>query len=96
LRSVAVAPGWRSRGLGRALVERAIAEAEGRGLHAIYLLTTTAERYFPSLGFTATTRDAVPEELRAAAEFCGACPDSAVVMCRDCEPAGLGGVGAKR
>ena len=40
LRSVAVAPEWRSRGLGRALVARAIADAEARGLDAVYLLTT--------------------------------------------------------
>ena len=84
LRSVAVAPEWRSRGLGRALVARVIADAEARGLDALYLLTTSAERYFPSFGFRATTRDAVPRELQATAEFSGACPDTAVVMCRDC------------
>jgi amino-acid N-acetyltransferase len=84
LRSVAVASEWRSRGLGRALVARAIADAEARGLDALYLLTTSAERYFPSFGFRTTTRDAVPRELRATAEFSGACPDTAVVMCRDC------------
>src|SRR5438309_1429893 len=64
LRSVAVAPGWRSRGLGRALVSRVIADAEARGLHALYLLTTTAEQYFPSFGFTPIAREAVPEEVR--------------------------------
>ena len=60
LRSTAVDPAWRSRGLGRQLVERAIAEAEAKGVKALYLLTTTAERYFPCFGFTLTTRDAVP------------------------------------
>jgi amino-acid N-acetyltransferase len=84
LRSVAVAPEWRSRGLGRALVTRAIAEAEARGLRALYLLTTTAEHYFPSFGFRQVTRDEVPAEIRATDEFQGACPASAVVMCRDC------------
>jgi amino-acid N-acetyltransferase len=84
LRSVAVAPEWRSRGLGRALVSRVIADAEARGLKAVYLLTTTAERYFPSFGFTTTTRTAVPADLRATAEFCGACPESATVMCHHC------------
>ena len=44
LRSTAVDTAWRSRGLGRRLVERAIAEAESRGTRALYLLTTTAER----------------------------------------------------
>lgn len=87
LRSTAVAPGWRSRGLGRQLVERAIADAEGRGTKALYLLTTTAERYFPSLGFHTTTREAVPAEVRSTAEFQGACPASATVMTRELSPA---------
>ena len=80
LRSTAVAPEWRSRGLGRLLVERAIADAEARGFHALWLLTTTAERYFPSFGFTRTTREAVPGEVRASVEFASACPASATVM----------------
>lgn len=80
LRSTAVAPAWRSRGLGRQLVGRAIAEAEARGIQALYLLTTTAERYFPSFGFARTTRDAVPDPVRDTAEFEGACPASATVM----------------
>jgi amino-acid N-acetyltransferase len=82
LRSVAVAPAWQGRGLGRALVGRVIAEAEARGLRALYLLTTTAEHYFPSFGFRTTTRDAVPEDVRDTGEFRGACPASAVVMTR--------------
>jgi amino-acid N-acetyltransferase len=82
LRSVAVAPEWRSRGIGRALVTRAISVAEARGIRALYLLTTTAERYFPSFGFRPTTRDAVPEDIRATGEFQTACPASATVMCR--------------
>src|SRR5436190_2703853 len=86
LRSVAVAPEWRSRGLGRALVTRVIADAEARGLRALYLLTTTAEHYFPSLGFHQIARDEVPQEVRATGEFQGVCPASAVTMCRECEP----------
>jgi amino-acid N-acetyltransferase len=82
LRSTAVDPAWRGHGVGRQLVERVIAEAEARGIRALYLLTTTAEHYFPSFGFTRTTRDAVPEEVQATAEFQGACPASAVVMSR--------------
>ena len=84
LRSVAVQPEWRSHGVGRALVTRVIADAEARGLRALYLLTTTAERYFPSFGFHAIPRDAVPADVRATAEFREACPASATVMCRDC------------
>lgn len=85
LRSTAVDASWRSRGLGRRLVERAIAAAEGKGLKALYLLTTTAERYFPSFGFALTSRDEVPEAIRRTGEFQGACPASAVVMVRPSE-----------
>src|SRR5688500_16821300 len=84
LRSVAVRPEWRSHGVGRALVTRAIADAEARGLRALYLLTTTAERYFPSFGFRTIARDDVPADVRATAEFTSACPASATVMCRSC------------
>ena len=84
LRSVAVQPDWRSHGLGRALVTRVISDAEARGLRALYLLTTTAERYFPSFGFRTISRDEVPDDLRKTAEFRGACPASATVMCREC------------
>jgi amino-acid N-acetyltransferase len=80
LRSTAVSSTWRGKGLGRQLVERIIARAESRGVNALYLLTTTAESYFPSFGFAKTTRAAVPLEVRATDEFKGACPDSATVM----------------
>jgi N-acetylglutamate synthase-like GNAT family acetyltransferase len=83
LRSVAVADAWKGKGLGRALVTRAIADAEARGAQALYLLTTTAEHYFPSFGFRQTERATVPAAVQATAEFASACPASAVVMMRE-------------
>jgi amino-acid N-acetyltransferase len=80
LRSTAVEPEWRGSGLGRRLVTHAIAEAESRGIKALYLLTTTAERYFPSFGFVKTQPDAVPDEVKQSVEFREACPASATVM----------------
>jgi N-acetylglutamate synthase-like GNAT family acetyltransferase len=80
LRSVAVVPAWQHRGVARALVSRVIADAEARGLGALYLLTTTAADYFPAFGFVTTTRAAVPSEVAATEEFRGACPASATVM----------------
>jgi amino-acid N-acetyltransferase len=82
LRSVAVRSEWRSKGVGRALVARAIADAEARGMNALYLLTTTAERYFPSFGFAKVDRKDIPADVRATKEFTTACPDSAVAMKR--------------
>jgi amino-acid N-acetyltransferase len=58
-----------------------ISEAEARGIRALYLLTTTADRYFPSFGFKKTDREGVPDDIRATGEFQGACPASATVMC---------------
>jgi amino-acid N-acetyltransferase len=80
LRSVAVAPAWRSHGVGRALVARVIEDASARGVRELYLLTTTAERYFPAFGFQATPRETAPDDIRATGEFQGACPASATVM----------------
>jgi amino-acid N-acetyltransferase len=82
LRSVAVRPEWRTRGLGRELVRRVVCEADARGLRALYLLTTTAEHYFPRFGFTAVERSSVPAEVRETLEFRSACPASAIAMAR--------------
>lgn len=80
LRSVAVRGDWQRRGLGHELVARAVAHAEGRGIAALYLLTMTAEHYFPRFGFTRIARDDVPEEVAKTVEFTSACPASAVAM----------------
>ena len=80
LRSTAVHERWRGRGLGRELVTRVIADAKTRGDEALYLLTTTAEEYFPSFGFVRVGRDEVVDEIKATGEFASACPASATVM----------------
>jgi amino-acid N-acetyltransferase len=82
LRSVAVAPEWRGSGIGRTLVDRVLEEGRAAGVREVYLLTTTAEHYFPRLGFTCVDRETVPPAVQASAEFTGACPASAVVMRR--------------
>jgi amino-acid N-acetyltransferase len=80
LRSVAVVPAWQHHGLAQTLVTRVINDAQARGLHAIYLLTTTAAQYFPKFGFRETTRETVPPDVAATDEFTRACPASAIVM----------------
>lgn len=82
LRSVAVREDSRSHGVAAALVERLIEDAERSGVRALYLLTTTAERYFPRFGFERIERAAVPAEVARTVEFTSACPASAVVMAR--------------
>ena len=80
LRSAVVSAEHRGNGIGRRLVEQLLDHARNAGIDELYLLTTTAEKYFPRFGFTRTTRAAVPDALKASAEFQGACPDTAVVM----------------
>jgi amino-acid N-acetyltransferase len=80
LRSLAVTSGSRGAGLGGALVERLLTEARERGIRTMYLLTTTAERYFPRFGFERLTRAEADPCLLASEELRGACPDTAVLM----------------
>ena len=80
LRSVAVDPRHRSRGLAAQLVTQAIGYARQVHLTDLYLLTTTAQSYFPRFGFVAVPRSAAPAALHASEELQGACPASAILM----------------
>jgi amino-acid N-acetyltransferase len=80
LRSVCVAADLRGSGLGHDLVKAAEELAASRGIAELYLLTETAEGWFPRLGYQPATREAVPAALTASPEFAGACPQSAAVL----------------
>lgn len=69
LRSLVVDPVSRGRGLGEELTRRALALARERGLSSIYLLTTTAERFFPRFGFEQIPRSQVDPEVMVSSEF---------------------------
>ena len=83
LRSVVVAESMRGTGIGELLVQQVIEAAQSAGVRSVYLLTTTAEHYFPKFGFQKTAREEAPEPLKASEEFVHACPASASVMFRD-------------
>lgn len=80
IRSVAVAPEYRSQGLGRRIVRQLLDRLASRGLREFYLLTTTAEEYFRKRGFKTIDRDEVHPQLLGSREFQDACPSSAVCM----------------
>jgi amino-acid N-acetyltransferase len=80
LRSVAVASDARGKGLGQQLTQAAIGLAQALNLEAVYLLTTTAEEYFPKFGFERIGRADVPASVQASVEFRSACPATAAVM----------------
>ena len=79
LRSLAVAPGHRSHGIGARLCARVVELAADRPL---WLLTTTARDYFTRLGFIVVPREQAPEAIRATAQFTSLCPSTATVMRR--------------
>ena len=83
LRSVAVRPSMRGRGLGAALTDRVLEAARGSGLRRVYLLTTTAESYFPRHGFREIDRAEASPEVQRSVEFAEACPATAVAMALD-------------
>jgi amino-acid N-acetyltransferase len=82
LRSVAVVPAMRGQAIGRRLVDAAIELADSLGAPAVYLLTTSAGRYFPKLGFAPITRAQVPASVQESVEFRSVCPASAEVLRR--------------
>jgi amino-acid N-acetyltransferase len=77
---VAVDPQAQGRGLGHRLTEAALRDAEARRVGDVFLLTTTAERFFPRFGFETVAREVVPPAVRSSVEFTSACPASAIVM----------------
>lgn len=83
LRSVAVEASRRGGGLGGRLAATVIATARQAGLRRLYLLTTTAEGFFPPYGFRSIDRADASPEVQESVEFREACPDSAVAMVLD-------------
>ena len=86
LRSVAVAQAARGTGAGKAMVAALEDRARCRGAQAIYLLTTTARRYFASLGYWSAAREHAPAGIRRTAQFSGLCPSSSAFMVKVLEP----------
>ena len=76
LRSVSVDPAAQGRGIGVALTNAALTLAASRGVPDVFLLTTTAERFFPRFGFERIAREDVPPSVRVTSVCCA----SAVVM----------------
>ncbi len=82
VRSLAVRPDRRDRGLGSVLTERALALAALRGVRTVYLLTTTARDYAARRGFEPVARAEVPTLVAGHPQFRTLCPATAVCMRR--------------
>lgn len=80
LRSVAVHPDYRNRGLAKGLVTQLLDRARRAGVRDVYLLTTTAEAYFRRMGFATVARTDVDDAVRQSAEFGDSLCAGAVAM----------------
>ena len=80
VRSLAVAPARRSEGTGATLLSYAERFAAGRGVSDLFLLTTTAEQYFASRGYTLADRASAPAAIKNTKQFSGLCSATAVFM----------------
>jgi amino-acid N-acetyltransferase len=80
LRSFAVAPGSRGRGVGAMLHGRAVELARELGIRDLYILTTTVRERALRDGFEDVARESVPEAIREGSQFRGLCPTSAACM----------------
>jgi amino-acid N-acetyltransferase len=80
LRSLAVAKEFGGRGLGQKLVAAAEKRAAEKQVKSLFLLTTTADRFFERLGYRRVPRDEAPPTIRNSNQFASLCPASAVLM----------------
>jgi len=76
LRSLAVSPSHRGRGIAHQLVAFAEGVAASCGVHTLFLLTTTASDFFKTLGFVPASRSSAPAAIQATRQFSGLCPAS--------------------
>lgn len=82
LRSLAVAPSFRGRGLAGRLCRELCADATERGIRHLYLLTTDADGYFLRHGFKVIDRSKAPSEIQNTEQYSQLCPVTAVLMHR--------------
>lgn len=85
LRSLAVTPSHRGRGLAQELVRHVEAYAASHGVESLFLLTTTAETFFSKLGYRPASRQDAPQFIQATSQFSGLCPSSSAFLCRQLE-----------
>jgi amino-acid N-acetyltransferase len=85
LRSLAVAPAHRGAGLGRQLLDAALARSAGG---EVWTLTETAEQLLVRSGFVSVDRDQIDGPVTATALWSQLCPDSATALHRPAAAAG--------
>jgi amino-acid N-acetyltransferase len=80
LRSLAVTDLFKNQQVGSRLIRHIVDLCASEHIDKIYLLTTTADKYFVKFGFTKIERMEAPDILKQTREFKDICPVSAVLM----------------
>ncbi len=80
LRSLIVVPECRGAGIGVHLLEAIETHARLNGITTLFLLTTTADRFFDHHGYERIPRNSVPTDIGSTTEFSSFCPASAICM----------------
>jgi amino-acid N-acetyltransferase len=77
---------WRLRPMSSAQVSarRSLEQAEGyayaHGVRSLYLLTTSAQRFFKGRGYRPTSREDCPASNRSTSQFASLCPASSALL----------------
>lgn len=80
LRSLVVDKSARKKGLGKKLVTLIEKYLNENNIKTVYLLTTTAEKFFENLGYKKMTRSEAPEDIKNTSQFSDLCPNSSIFM----------------
>jgi amino-acid N-acetyltransferase len=88
LRSLAVVPTYRSSGIAHKLVAFVESVAAARDIKEVFLLTSTAEKFFLELGYSLVSRAAAPPAIQSTSQFSGLCPSSSAFLCKHIGTAG--------
>ncbi|MFK5856434.1 MAG: arsenic resistance N-acetyltransferase ArsN2 [Bacteroidota bacterium] len=80
LRSLAVSDNYKNLKIGAELVDYIIGYCSTNKMQELYLLTTTAEKYFVKFGFNIMERENIPDLIKKTSQFADICPASAIIM----------------
>lgn len=80
LRSLSVDEQYRNKGIGDELLSFIENYVKRQGVQNIYLLTTTAEKFFLKRRYEKMERSEVPQFIQSTSEYCSVCPSTATLM----------------